>query len=172
MPGTGGKESDGPKAGGGLPLPPWLFRFGLNPLMRLVLRTRLHAPISQFFLLLKFRGRKTGKEYTIPVGYQQRGKTLEILTEGGWSRNLVGGVPVRVCLRGRDVTGQAALDEDLEEIGQALGRMREAWGDDFLERRFGIPRELVAKLSPSELAENASQKLVRVELDCRTERSD
>jgi len=50
------------------PLAPlWLLR--LNPLMRALLRSPLHGLLSGMLMLLSYTGRKSGKVYTIPIGY-------------------------------------------------------------------------------------------------------
>lgn len=51
-------------------------------------------------MLLTFIGRKTGREYTTPVGYWVRDGNLIVTTQSPWWRNLIGGQPVAVHLRG------------------------------------------------------------------------
>ena len=48
----------------------------MNNLMTAMLRSPLHGMMSKFIMLISFRGRKSGKLYTIPVGYMQDGDTL------------------------------------------------------------------------------------------------
>lgn len=62
-------------------------------------------------MLLTVVGRRSGSRYTIPVGYVRQGGSLDILVAGkhvkAWWRNLQGGAPVEVLLRGRTLTGMA-----------------------------------------------------------------
>lgn len=94
--------------------PPQALFTVLNPLFTLLLRSPLHRLLSGRLLLLSFTGRKSGKRYTIPVGYAQEGDTLLLGTEGMWKANLRGGAPVAVRLRGEARRGTAAViaDED------------------------------------------------------------
>lgn len=58
-----------PTGNGGTSLPPlWLFR-ALNPPMRTLLCSTLHGLLSGMLMLLSCTIRKSGKGYTIPIGY-------------------------------------------------------------------------------------------------------
>ena len=92
-------------------LPRLLFCF-LNPLVKVLLRSPLHRPLSQRLLLLTFTGRQTGKRYTTPVGYVQVGDTLLLGTQSRWWKNLRGGARISARLRGRDCTGVADVLTD------------------------------------------------------------
>ena len=92
--------------------PRFLFRYVLNPLFGLLLRSPLHAPLSKRLLLLTFTGRTSGKRYTIPVGYVRVDGMLLLGTESAWSRNLRGGAPVRLRLCGEARTGTADIITD------------------------------------------------------------
>lgn len=92
--------------------PKFLFRYGLNPLFSRVLRSPLHGRLSKNLALLTFTGRKSGKTYTIPVGYAETDGELLVGTASAWSRNLGGGAPVRVRLRGEERTGATEVVAD------------------------------------------------------------
>jgi len=76
-----------------------------------VLRSPLHPMLSGTVLLLTVRGRRTGRWYTIPVGYVSQDGTLDVLVANGqtkaWWRNLEGGSPVLLVLRGQVVRARA-----------------------------------------------------------------
>ncbi len=78
-----------------------------NPLMKLMLRSRWHWNASEELMLITVTGRKSGKRYTTPVNYVQDGNLLSVLTHAHrtWWRNLRGGAPVEVVLRGRKEKG-------------------------------------------------------------------
>ncbi len=89
--------------------------------MKFVLRSPLHGMVSNTILLISFRGRKTGKAYTTPVCYSQYGNELHIFTHAGWWKNLRGGAPVSLRLRGQDVQGTAdAIAEDKRVVAAGL----------------------------------------------------
>lgn len=91
----------------------WFMKYIANPLVRLVLKSRLHGILSASVLLLSYRGRKSGREYSLPVEYAQDGDVITILPgmpeNKTWWRNLRGGARVRLVLRGERVSGNAQV---------------------------------------------------------------
>src|SRR5919201_997478 len=79
----------------------------INPFVSAILRSPLHGLLSTQLMLLTYTGRKSGKRYTIPVGYARDGETLVVFSSRSWRRNLRGGAPVEVLLQGRRYTGTA-----------------------------------------------------------------
>lgn len=84
-----------------------------NAIVRRVLRGHLHSILSDFLLLLSFTGRRSATVYTIPVGYAWVEKDLVVLVgkadEKSWWRNLNGGAPVTVRIKGEDWTGTGTV---------------------------------------------------------------
>lgn len=93
-----------------------LFKYGVNPLLGLLLRSPLHARVSQALLLLTFKGRTSGKTYTTPVGYHRMGETILVFTHSPWWKNFVGGAPVTMLLEGKEVQGRAEASRDPDMI--------------------------------------------------------
>ncbi len=83
----------------------------LNPLLRGVLRSRLHWLASGGLVLLTITGRRSGRQYAIPVGYQQDGDELIVMVSHAhtkqWWRNYEEPGAVGVHLRGRALEGRA-----------------------------------------------------------------
>ncbi len=111
----------------------WFMNKVVNPLVRLILRSPLHGMMSATILLITYRGRKSGKEYTLPVQYAQEKKTIYIMPgapdQKTWWRNLRGGAPVQLLLAGEMLAGVSDVLEGsthLESIAHAL--------DIFLQR--------------------------------------
>jgi hypothetical protein len=81
----------------------------INPLVRALLRSRAHGLASGRLLLLTVTGRRSGRSRTFPVGYEQDGDRLRITIDWPerklWWRNLRGGAPVTVLVRGATRTG-------------------------------------------------------------------
>ena len=90
------------------PSPPKFVATVINPLIAALLRSPLHGVLSSSSIVLSFKGRKSGKVYTLPVGYYDlRGDSLVIIPLHRWWKNLQGNVPVTVWLKGRKYTGIA-----------------------------------------------------------------
>ena len=77
----------------------------VNKTMKFVLRSPAHGMVSRFTTLITFTGRKSGKTYTTPVSYSQFDDQVYIFTHANWWKNLCGGAPVTLTIRGQDLKG-------------------------------------------------------------------
>lgn len=98
----------------------------VNPFVRLLLRSPLHPLVSSSLVLLTYTGRRTGRRYSLPVMYARDGERLVLVASQPerkrWWRNLRGGAPVEVRVRGRDRRGEARVVLERPEIEQGLAR--------------------------------------------------
>src|SRR5262245_26793300 len=73
----------------------WFMNKFANPFVKLILRSPLHGLMSAAVLLVSYRGRKSGKKYTLPVQYVQDGNNIYIVPgypeKKTWWHNLEGG---------------------------------------------------------------------------------
>lgn len=106
----------------------WFMNKIANPFVRLILRSPLHGLMSAALLLITYHGRKTGKEYSLPVQYVQDGKHIYIVPgapeQKNWWRNLKDAMSVQITLRGETMTGNGILlkqDTDAETIVTGAG---------------------------------------------------
>ena len=81
-------------------LPEWLFKI-INPMMKFLLRSPFHGVLSDSLMLITFTGRKSGKRFTTPVRYIQKGDTVRCFTaaENQWWRNLREGARVSLLIK-------------------------------------------------------------------------
>jgi deazaflavin-dependent oxidoreductase (nitroreductase family) len=93
----------------------------VNKAMKFVLGSPLHGMVSKTVLLITFTGRKSGKTYTTPVSYSQNDDLVTIFTHADWWKNLCGGAPVALQIRGRVFRGLAEpVAEDKQAIAAGL----------------------------------------------------
>ncbi len=93
----------------------------VNRGMKLMLRSPLHGIVSKTTLLITFTGRKSGKTYTTPTSYSQHDDQVYIFTHADWWKNLRGGAPVTVRIRGRELQGLAEpVAEDKQAVAAGL----------------------------------------------------
>jgi deazaflavin-dependent oxidoreductase (nitroreductase family) len=118
------------------PAPDWAYDV-INPVMERLLRSPLHGLVSDSLMLITFTGRKSGREYTTPVGYRQEDDTLVVFTHSDWWKNLRGGRPVRVLLRGEERSGVAEPSADPAEVADHVRRFVEREGVE-KARRIGL----------------------------------
>ncbi|GIH81261.1 nitroreductase/quinone reductase family protein [Planobispora longispora] len=123
----------------------------VNPVVRRLARSPLHVLLDDAVVLLTVRGRRSGREITVPVGYAEQDGELLLVSRTGrrWWRNLVGGAPVRVLLRGRERWGTARVFTDIGQVTQVLlamsampgrpaGAAQSAWAGDAVAIRIRL----------------------------------
>ncbi len=116
---------------------PALVKMG-NPLMRMLLGSPLHGVLDDSFLVLHLTGRKTGRQYDIPVGYVDMEGKLAVVTVAGWRVNLRGGADVEVTLHGCRRPMYALLDEDPASVAVSYQAMIDRIGWTKAQRQLGI----------------------------------
>lgn len=137
-----------------------LTKWVINPVMRRFLNRGIG---SKTLMMLEFTGRRSGRSYSFPVGYMQNGKTLFCYSPFSWWRNLRGGAPVTVVLRGDKLRGVADVCTDTDEIATGL--------DTYLRHNPGDARFYRVKLDkdrqpiPQDIAQAAKDNVqIRIEL--------
>ncbi len=85
-----------------------------NSFMSWVLRSPFHGLLSDGMMLITVTGCKTGKKYTMPVGYYRENGNLWVITSRNrtWWKNLQGGAYVSLLLERRPVEAFAELELD------------------------------------------------------------
>ena len=86
-----------------------------NFFVKWLLRSPFHGMLSKGMLLITVTGRKTGRQYTTPIGYYESDGYLWTVTsrDRTWWRNVQGGAEVTLRLQGKNV--RAFSDTDLDE---------------------------------------------------------
>jgi hypothetical protein len=138
-------NTDRPQAGEepGKPLAPlWIFKV-MNPIMKGVLRSPLHPLLSGTLMLVTYKGRKTGKRYTIPIGYFAWGEgELMSFSSARWWTNLRGGTPVTLLLKGHRVEAVPTVIEEREAVIDTLEEFIKRLGPRAARRLpIGLPRD-------------------------------
>jgi len=99
----------------------------MNPMLRALLPTpagRLVRP----FALLRFDGRRSGRELRIPVGYHEARSGQVVITPATWRINFDGGIPVTVHHLGRRYELIGHLDTDPSRVADELQAIMERRG--------------------------------------------
>ena len=138
-----------------------------TPGVRWVLGRGSGGPLARTFLLLRFRGRRSGTWYTTPVGYAREGDVVVIVTSPAytWWRNVRGGADVDVRVGGAWRQARARIvgpdDPDYAETVALQVRSRGAG----MLRAFGVAVGEDGTVAPADRAAGAERAhIVRVEL--------
>jgi deazaflavin-dependent oxidoreductase (nitroreductase family) len=140
----------------------------INVPMRFVLSRSVATPLTRRLMLITYTGRRSGKQYRQPLSYVEHDGAL--LTPGGgkWKLNLPPGEPVRMRLRGRDVTARPEFIADPDEVEHLLAVMSEA--NPRVRNFVGIPHDAEGRLDRDRLqtALRYGFRVVRWHLDPQT----
>ena len=118
----------------------------VNPALKSILRSPLHRLASGRVALLTYTGRRSGREYTIPCFYRDKGDEVTVAVgwpeRKVWWRNLTGeGSAVQMLIRGEQVRGHAVATRDPGR--DAVVRVRvQARGSAAAELALELRREL------------------------------
>lgn len=131
-----------------------------NPIMRWLVSSRLHFLVSQSVMLMTYRGRKSGKSYTVPMNYHVIDNQLYTLSSKDrvWWRNLESGADVSLRLKGRDLPARAhAIVEDTQ-VAEILGLMIKHAPQ--MAKYIGVKIDLNGVPDPGDIAREASARVI------------
>ena len=140
-----------------------LLRFW-NPVMRRILESPIHWPLSRWFAVLTWTGRRSGRRYSTPIAYLREGATVWVTTGDRWWRNLVHGAPLRIRVAGRWRDARGTPVTDLADSTATHARLlrEHAW----FRWLSGIPGDRAGGADPQALdkALRSGRVLVRIDL--------
>jgi len=83
----------------------------VNRLVAWILRSPFSSLLDKSVMLISVKGRRTGREYTLPVNYADDGDRIWVIPGNPerktWWRNLDAETPVRLRFQGTDLVGTA-----------------------------------------------------------------
>ena len=133
-----------------------------NPVMKAILRSPVHWPLSRWFAVISWTGRKTGRRYSTPVSYVLGDSAMWVTTGDRWWRNVGGGMELRLRGHAREATPTVIADPaESQREHQRLFR-KHRW----FRWLSGIPGDGKGGADPAALerAIGAGRVLVRIDL--------
>ena len=148
----------------------WVTNHLANPILRQLLRGPAGHRLSRRLALIRYRGRRTGRMYELPVQFARNGNRIWVLPGSPehktWWRNLRGGADVDMLLAGHDIHGHAMVIDPSRQPEFAEGLTAYLRAVPRARRALGLPKHASPSLSDSELRQiSDSTVLVRVDLD-------
>ncbi len=110
----------------------------MNPLLRYGLRTPLGGNALKPFMVLNFKGRKSGRQFSIPVSAHVIDGQLYALANAGWKANFRGGGPAEVVYDGKTRAMRGELIEDGAAVADLFHRCALAYGAAKAQRMMGL----------------------------------
>tara|TARA_B000000475_G_scaffold239075_1_gene208535 strand:+ start:331 stop:768 length:438 start_codon:yes stop_codon:yes gene_type:complete len=98
--------------------------FLINPVVAFLARSPLHFLISHQVLVIQFKGRKSGKQYLVPVSYHEyeSSYTCVTLRSNIWWRNLKEVSHTKIWLKGKLKNAQIDLEFNNDQIVESTLR--------------------------------------------------
>ncbi|MGE2689024.1 hypothetical protein [Mycolicibacterium pulveris] len=100
----------------------------LNPILNRLLRTPLAGPLRSQMMVVDVAGRKTGRQYSIPVSAHKIDGELYALTSAGWKNNFRDGAACDVVVDGRTTKMRGDLLTDTALVAELCHRCAKSWG--------------------------------------------
>ena len=110
----------------------------VNPIMRLLVRTPFAGAARKQFMVLNVRGRKTGRQYAIPLTAHVIDNALYAMTDAAWKNNFRGGATAEVLLDGQTTTMRGELVADRAAVADLFHRCAESYGVKRAQRMMGL----------------------------------
>ena len=101
----------------------------INPIVKGVLKSPFHGLLSGNTMVLSYQGRKSGRQYELPISYMNDGDCVCSFAERESSRwrNMIEGAEVGLRLAGRSIIARPRVEaEDQTKIAMGLARFLEA----------------------------------------------
>jgi hypothetical protein len=134
-------------------IPPQRLVNFMNPVVRAVLRSPLHAAVDDALLIVHVTGRKSGRRYHIPVGYVDLDGSFVVVTQHTWRVNLRGGADIEVTHGGRCRSMHADLDEEPGSVAATLRAMIDRIGWHAARRQIRLTSNVGRTPTRAELEE-------------------
>ncbi len=119
------------------PPPRALVRVG-NSLFRVLLRFPPLGSAAKDLMVVSFSGRKTGKQYSIPLSAHHIDGTLYAITGAPWKNNFRGGTTAQVLHSGKTTTMRGELIGEHATVADLAHRASQGYGAKRAQRLLGV----------------------------------
>ena len=110
----------------------------VNPFLKKLLTTPLAGAARQQLMVLTFKGRKSGREYSIPVSAHRIDNQLYSLAGAAWTKNFRDGAPAEVLHDGKTTSMRGELITDPATVADLSHRAAESYGAKKAQRMMGL----------------------------------
>ena len=118
--------------------PPEALLHFVNPAMRFLLGTPLAGAARKQMMVVSFKGRKTGRPYSIPLSAHVIDNQLYALTSAPWKNNFRDGADAEVLHDGKRTPMRGELITDPAVVAGLAHRLAEAYGVKRAQRTMGL----------------------------------
>ena len=110
----------------------------VNPAVKFLLGTPLAGSLRRQMMVLNFTGRKSGRQYSLPVSAHRLDNVLYALASAGWTANFRDGANAEVLWDGKKTTMRGELIRDPATVADLSHRAAESYGAKNAQRMMGL----------------------------------
>ena len=110
----------------------------VNPAVKFLLGTPLAGGLRRQMMVLNFTGRKSGRQYSLPVSAHRLDNVLYALASAGWTANFRDGANAEVLWDGKKTTMRGELIRDPATVADLSHRAAESYGAKNAQRMMGL----------------------------------
>jgi hypothetical protein len=110
----------------------------VNPILGALLRTPLAGPLGKQLMVLNFTGRKSGRQFTIPVSAHVIDGDLYALAGAPWKQNFRDGAPAQVVYDGKTIAMRGELIRDRATVPDLYLKCAQGYGVKRAQRMMGL----------------------------------
>jgi hypothetical protein len=110
----------------------------MNPIVKFLLGTPLGGGIRRQMMVLNFTGRKSGRQFSVPLSAHRLDNTLYALSSAGWTANFRDGANAEVLWDGKKTTMRGELIRDPATVAELAHRAASSYGAKKAQRMMGL----------------------------------
>ena len=119
--------------------PPDALLRAMNPVVKFLLRTPLAGGgLGRQMMVLNFTGRKSGRQFSVPVSAHQIDNALYALASAGWTANFANGANADVLHNGKTTSMRGELIRDPAAVADLAYRSAQSYGAKTAQRMMGL----------------------------------
>ncbi len=118
--------------------PPETLLRAINPSLKFLLRTPLAGPLRKQLMVLNFKGRKSGRQFSLPVSAHQIDGDLYALAGAPWKHNFRDGADAEVLYNGKQTKMRGELITETAVVADLSHRCAESYGVKRAQTMMGL----------------------------------
>jgi hypothetical protein len=118
--------------------PPERVLRAINPAVKFLLGTPLAGGLRRQMMVLNFTGRKSGRQFSLPVSAHLVDNNLYALASAGWTANFRDGAAAEVLHDGKTTAMRGELIRDPATVAGISHRAAESYGPARAQRMMGL----------------------------------